>query len=469
MAKKNPAKRGLAAKKKTTKKSSKQLNPKTVRKNLLEAYRTFKQKQKNPNYEPNRAEFEKASGFKRHTIDKHFNTFTKFRDEAENYFREKLPARTRALLSERSKKFDANATKEQVIEDLRKVQETNWGSFITRNFYRENGSFSDSTWNQFFGTFQEFKRQAGLELTRHQHKVESAIARAASTDHYKEYFNTNVLPYYDKYLKDSNNPSHVKKILAMSDLHDKECCEFSLSVFIDTCRRMQPDIIVMNGDIYDLLEFGRYSVDPRHFDIKGRFDFVKDRVFRPLREACPNAQIDLIGGNHEMRLLKLLADATPNVRILLSDVMDIGFEEIFGLDEFQINWASKFNLAAYTKQDMKNEEKKNFRVYYDLFVFSHHPDSRLLTMSGSNGHHHQGKINPHTFVDPITSQTKKLTWSQTPGMHEADAEYLNGVPGWNKGFLEVTINLKHQETTQKIHYTHDDWAEINGVYYEREE
>lgn len=446
------------------KRQNKKINPEKIRKDALEAYRQLRLK--DHQREISRTQFEKESGLKRYQLESVFGTYTSFKDAAEDYFRNKLPASARGLLSEKAKKFDPNATKDDVVDDLRKVQEDNFGKNISRNFYRSEGKYSDSTWNQFFGTFQEFRRQAGLELGRHQHRVEVAIARQASVDHYRDYYKSEVLPYYNKYVKDSVSHSHIKKILAMSDLHDKECCEFSLSVFIDTCHRMQPDVIVLNGDIYDLLEFGKYNVDPRHYDIKGRFDFVRERVYAPLRKACPNAQIDLIAGNHEMRLLKLLADATPNVRILLSDVMNIGFAEIFGLDEFQINWASKFDLGAYSKQDMKNEEKKNFRAYYDLFVFSHHPDSRLLTMSGSNGHHHQGKITPHTYVDPTTSMTKKLTWSQTPGMHEADAEYLNNVPGWNKGFLEVTINLREQETTQKIHQTHDNWAEINGVYYE---
>lgn len=432
---------------------------------LLELYRATKLK--NPDGKITLDNFTKKHSVTKYEISNLFQGFNNFREEGEALFKKKLPPAARALLSERTKKFDGKASQEDLILDLRRVQEEHFGKTITRNFYREHGKYSDCTWNGVFGTFQEFKRQAGLELTRHQQRVEVAIARQSSVDHYREYFNVEVLPYYDKYKKDSGNPSHIKTILAMSDLHDKECCEFSLSVFIDTCRRKQPDVIVLNGDIYDLLEFGRYSVDPRHYDIKGRFDFVRERVFAPLRKVCPNAQIDLIAGNHEMRLLKLLADATPNVRILLSDVLGIGFAEIFGLDEFQINWASKFDLGAYTKSDMKSEEKKNFRVYYDLFVFAHHPDKRLLTLSGSNGHHHQGKIIPHCFVDPNTSMTKKLTWSQTPGMHEADAEYLNGVPGWNKGFLEVTINLKAQETVQKIHYTHDEWAEVNGVIYEK--
>lgn len=441
-----------------------------LKKNILKSYLELKKKIGKHDKEITRSQLTREyPEINNHRIEAAWGTFSQLKDFAEEEYRKKLPKSTRALLSERTKKFDPSATREDCINDLRKVQKENDGSFISRTDYRNKGKYSDSTWNQFFGTFQGFRQAAGLELTRHQAALERAIAKHSSIDHYREFFDSEVLPYYDKYKKEQNSPFKIKKLLAMSDLHDKECCEFSLSVFIDTCRLMQPDVIVLNGDIYDLLEFSRYTTDPRTWDIKGRFEFVRERVFRPLREFCPNAQIDLIAGNHEMRLLKLLADATPNVRILLSDVMDIGFAKIFGLDEFQINWASKFDLSAYSKSDMNNEIKKNFRIYYNSFVFSHKPDNRLKnSLSGSNGHHHQGIITPNNVVDPQTGKLRRLTWSQTPGMHVPDAEYLENVAGWNTGFLEVTINQEKEQAVQKIHNTQDGWAEINGVYYERE-
>lgn len=455
------------AKNSKSKKSQNSKQPKLTKSDLIKLYVTLKKQNKDHRKEIFRDDFIKQPNVSKYLVTKHFGNYSNFKDHAEAEYLKKLPKQVRSLLSERSKKFDEFATEDDCIEDLRRVQEDNEARNITRNIYREEGKYSDSTWNQFFGTFQEFRRKAGLELTRHQHQLERHIAKHASIDHYREFYETEVLPYFDKYKKESPHPHHIKTILAMSDLHDKECCEFSLSVFVDQCKRKQPDVIVLNGDIYDMLEFGKYTTDPRHWDIEGRFKFVRDRVFKPLREFCPNAQIDFIAGNHEMRLVRLLADATPNVRILLSDVMDIQFKDIFGLDEFQINWASKFDLAAYTNADMKNEIKKNYRIYYDVFCFSHIPDERLKKMYGSNGHHHKGRIESYTNVDPITNLEKQTTWSQTPGMHVKDAEYLGNISGWNTGFLEVQVNLKTQEAIQHVRFTHDSWTVIDGVVYER--
>jgi len=233
---------------------------------------------------------------------------------------------SKKLLSERLEKRSLKATAEDCIMDLRLLQEKYPNSDISRNFYRCNGSFADSIWSRHFGTFHEFRRQSELVLTRHQHKMEQDIAKHAAFDHYKKFFELEVLPYHNKHEK-KFKPGNLKNIMVCSDLHDLDINLFCWSVFVDTAVRMQPDIIIFNGDIFDLYEFSNFEKDPREVKIKERFAFVKN-LFKEIRIACPNAQIDFIMGNHEFRLLRHIADRSPNLRVLLSDVMDIGFAEL---------------------------------------------------------------------------------------------------------------------------------------------
>lgn len=51
------------------------------------------------------------------------------------------------------------------------------------------------------------------------------------------------------------------------DLHDKEIDPFFLRVLIDTTKRAQPDVIVLNGDIFDLPEFGKYTIEDREQEL----------------------------------------------------------------------------------------------------------------------------------------------------------------------------------------------------------
>lgn len=390
-----------------------------------------------------------------------FKDVNEFYKLGEEYLKKKLPKREQALLTEKSKSFDPHATKEDCINDLRTLQESNPLSFITRVYYRNEGKYSDSTWDQFFGTFHEFRRQAGLELSRQQHSLEKHIAKQVSNDHYRDYFSLEVLPYCGKY-KVKQLPAKIKTMLVGSDMHDEEIDEFCLEVFLDTAKRMQPDYVVLNGDIFDLYEFSNFSKDLRKVRLKERFDFVHNRIFKPLRANCPNAQIDFMMGNHEFRLLRVIADQSPHLRVLLSDVMGIGFSELFGLDKFKINWVSKVDLGVFTKEDMKKELKKNYKIYHGCYVVTHEPDTSF-GLAGTNGHHHKAHLS--SFNSPINGE---MTWVQTPGMHVSDAEYLKGMSKWNTGFLQVHINTETKQVVQNIIQTHQ-WAVVNGLYYERKE
>lgn len=383
---------------------------------------------------------------------------TKDRKKAER----KLSLSELALISEKDKKFDASATEDTCIVDLRRVQDLNPLKHITRNFYRVNGKYSDSTWNQFFGTFHEFRRQAGLELTRQQHAIEKKIAIQASLDTYRTFYQKEVLPYHNRFDLAKDKTGRWKTILVGSDFHDIECDPFVLHAFVDTAKRVQPDVIVLNGDVFDLYEASRFDQDIRQVKIVERFDFVKEEIFAPLREACPNAQIDLVVGNHEWRLLTLLANKTPAIRVILSDVMGLSLSDVFGLDEFQINLVAKLDLAAFKITDVNEELKENFRVYYDCFVASHFRDL-AFGLSGASGHSHRPGV--ETFANIPRG---KLSWTVTGCVARTRAEYVHGMDKWTNSFMLAHVDTVKKSVSPEHFMIPSDSVVIHGVRYVRE-
>ena len=366
--------------------------------------------------------------------------------------------RVKALMSESSKKYDPSATPDDMIDDLRSVQSSHPEKFISRNFYRVHGKYSEKTWDSQFGTFQEFKRQAGLELSRNQAQIERHVAKHASLDVYRRFQEEEVSPWVGKYEK-PNDGGRTKTMLIGSDFHDTEVDPFVLSVFIDTAKRIQPDIIVLNGDIFDLYEFSRFDKDPRNIDLKGRFDFVRNEIFRPLREACPNAQIDLTLGNHEHRLLKHMADKTPFMRVLM-ELWDVDMAKLFGLPEFQINLVTKWDIAAYKPAELRDQAKRNYKVYYDCFVCNH-TGKETFGMSGTSGHVHR------PAVDTSVSVNGPLVWVTTGCMCRTNAEYTVTMEKWHNSFLIVHVDtLKKQVVPEHIMFT-DEMTCVGGVYYYR--
>lgn len=168
--------------------------------------------------------------------------------------------------------------KQECIDDLRRLAVQHPELVISRNFYRVHGRYAESVWSAYFGTFEEFKRQSGLKLSRQQHAHERNIAKHASVDHYRA-IGEERAGYADKYERPSGR--RFKTIVVASDLHDREIDPFFMRVLEDTVKRIQPDVIALAGDIFDLAEFGKYTVDPREWDIVGSIRFAHDKILRP--------------------------------------------------------------------------------------------------------------------------------------------------------------------------------------------
>ena len=367
------------------------------------------------------------------------------------------PNSAHSLLPETQNTFVLEMSADELIETLRSIYLRNPDTNITRLHFRRETGLSDSTWNRYFGTFQEFKRQAGIEMSRQQHQVERQLAKHASVDHYRA-FNARH-DYGDRYNKPSGRT--IKTFIGCSDLHDIECDPFYLRVLIETCRLVQPDVINFGGDIFDLAEFGKYGVDPREWDVVGRIHWVHKHIFRPIREACPDAQIDFVEGNHEYRLLRHLADATPALRAVLSDLLGLTVPQILGLDEFEINYIAKADLAAYNKGDQAKEVGKSYVVYDEALLVHHHPYAAGWGLPGWNGHHHNWQVK-HLKSALLGS----YSWMQLGCGHKTDASYCNG-EFWNMGFTIAHLNTA-SKTTNFEYINITDMAVVGGLYFQRQ-
>lgn len=360
-------------------------------------------------------------------------------------------------MSEDQSKYQEGWTAQDCINELRRVASLDEDKVISRNYFRVHAICAESNWNAHFGTFEEFKRQAGLKLSRQQHQLERHIAKHASVDHYRA-MNVERTAYAERYLRPTGR--RVQVILRASDLHDIECDRFFLDVLIDTARRVQPDVICLNGDLFDLPEFGRFPIDPRQWDVVGRIRFVHEQILRPLREACPNAQLDIIEGNHEYRLLRHIADATPALRAVLSDLHGMTVAQLLGLDQFEINYIAKADLAAYTLRDVKSEVGSNYKVYFDSVLAHHFPDGMRFGLPGFNGHHHSWSVS-----NQFSHERGAYQWVHAGCGHIKDATYTNG----QKWQLEFGLCHVDTATKQVIHecFPINDIAVVGGKYYER--
>jgi len=349
------------------------------------------------------------------------------------------------------------STKQEAIADIQRLAALNEHGNVSRTTYRDNGKFSSWEIDTLFGSFTEFKRQAGLMLTRHQSQLQGQVAKFVSLDEMRK-LNIDRSDYGDKYQKPSGK--RFQTIMVATDLHDKEMDPFWRSVFLDTVSRVQPDIICLGGDLFDLPEFGKYPVDPRSWDVVGRMQFVH-AFLHDLRERAGDAQIDLIEGNHEYRLLRHLAEATPALRAVLSDLHGMTVGGLLGLDKYEVRYIARGDLGVWTKGDMNKQIARNYEVYFDTLLVDHFPSGIRKGLSGFNGHHH--KFEATSFYSHLRGPSM---WMQLGCGHHLAAEYCDGEM-WNMGFAISHVDTEANRV-QMNYIAISDFAEVGGKFYMRE-
>src|SRR5690606_14307548 len=72
----------------------------------------------------------------------------------------------------------------------------------------------------------------------------------------------------------------------------------------------------------------------------------------------------------EYRLLRHLAEASPAIRAVLSDLHGMTVGSLLGLDKYEVRYIARGDLAAWTKGDINKELRKNHAVYFDIGLSS---------------------------------------------------------------------------------------------------
>lgn len=349
-------------------------------------------------------------------------------------------------------------SKDDCVDTIRELAEENPNRRVTRDFFRKNTDIPERVWTGYFGTFPEFLKGAGIQYDRYENRVRLRIGQHASVDEMRE-ISEKRKSYGNNYVRENNK--RFKTMVACADLHDKECDPFYLRVLEDTVRNVQPDVICIDGDLFDIPEFGKYTVDPREWDTVGRINAGLD-IIGLLREAAPDAQMDLIEGNHEARLIKHVAESSPALRAILADMHGFDVAKLFGLDKFEVNYVAKGDLFTFTDHQMKKETYRNFKVYWDCLLAHHFTEGRKYGLPGFNGHHHK-----HIVWSEHNAKLGSYEWHQMGGGHMRDASYTDGMK-WNNGFLIANVDTRYESVNFDYTYVGETMAVSGGTWYYRE-
>ena len=351
-----------------------------------------------------------------------------------------------------------NWTKLDCIQEFKRIVESYPDKSITRDFFRKVSELSETTYQRFFGTFSEFKTQAGYDLHSHQDKILSDISRHSSNDKLRE-MNVEKQQYEDKYLRPCSK--RFQTIMICSDTHDIYCDPFYLSTFIDTLYRVQPETVILGGDIVDNVEFSKHWNDPRDYKLVERIQWLH-KFLESIRNILPNAEIDYICGNHEAFMLKHLCFSSPQMMTLLYDIHGHTISSLLGLDKYQVNFITRNDLSVFTDAEFKKEIKKNYVIKHNCLQVDHYPIKSPI-MPTVWGHHHKHLVQSHSNPIYGTFETHQLGTGHIRNASFCDASK------WNQGWLISHVDIQKQKVQFEYINTTYDFCMIGGKFYKRTE
>lgn len=134
----------------------------------------------------------------------------------------------------------------------------------------------------------------------------------------------------------------------LDTIHDPLAVACGLSA----ATHLQPKTIVLLGDVLDLAPFGSYPTDPglrnlTQYALQATYDFLA-----ALREACPDAEIVYLEGNHERRIHKALS-VSLNESLLLRRPGDahrvFSIHHLLRLEELNVSYVTPYGSSCFVR------------------------------------------------------------------------------------------------------------------------
>lgn len=211
-------------------------------------------------------------------------------------------------------------------------------------------------------------------------------------------------------LKDGN-------ILVASDIHFPYQDDTAITAFIDYAAVMQPEVIVLNGDLLDFYKLSRFSKDPSGKNPAEEIEMVREFLAN-LRSKVPDAKIYYVIGNHETRLEKYVLDNAPQIACLIDNVF-----EIVKTENYKVVGCSSLTVN-------------------DMFVFKHGnrlgPKSGLSAIKELESHYLSGATgHTHRLARFSTRKSgRRFIWLETGCLCDLNPEYMINAD-WEQGFGEI--------------------------------
>ncbi|HUU53152.1 MAG TPA: metallophosphoesterase [Candidatus Bathyarchaeia archaeon] len=198
----------------------------------------------------------------------------------------------------------------------------------------------------------------------------------------------------------------TKKALILCDLQIPYHDERALESAIRWGQKQNPDLVILNGDIFDCYKISFFKTDPLRSSFQTEID-IGQRVVGDIGREFPSAEKIFIAGNHEDRLKRELWGTSSK----LAGLSALTIPNLFNLKNLGWDYVDNYQLLANEMQVFKlgklhiihgHEVKVNYnvvnipRIYYQRCLVN------ILV-----GHHHRTQ----EYIERKLDHTHDGAWS----------------------------------------------------------
>jgi predicted phosphodiesterase len=239
-----------------------------------------------------------------------------------------------------------------------------------------------------------------------------------------------------------------KLAVMLNDIHFPYEDKKALRKVMKMVKDLQPDHVILNGDIVDFYTISSFSKDPsRTLSLQDELNSTKD-FLGELRDACPDARISYTIGNHEDRLTRYLRSNAKALESL--DALKL--ESLLGLDDYGIRMYG----AEGFKLNRESIVLHGGRVSKHAGGTARMEFERHL-ISGFSGHCH--RAGRHDVV----GHSKSFFWIEGGCLCELNPEYIEGRPNWQHAV--TLIEYTNDRTFPELITLHEGRLVVRGVEY----
>lgn len=201
------------------------------------------------------------------------------------------------------------------------------------------------------------------------------------------------------------------KVLIGSDFHIPFQDKDAVDCFIDKAIELQPEAIVINGDLLDFYRLSKFAKGEGRNPMEEIIE--AQTILKTLRNKCPNSKIFYPIGNHSARLEKYIYDKAPEIVSIVDNFYDLlkckdmevqGCHKVIFNNEFICKHGSIVSQKA--GQTAIKEMERSYTSGATGHCFSE--DVEVLTPTGWR---RVIDVNIGETVGTINKETKEFQWN----------------------------------------------------------